>query len=116
MKYKTHTDSKKVIINFFENRPGQRMKMTEIEQLTGISNREIRGTISELRKQGILILSSCSGDHMGYYLATTPEEVREGVADLVARARDLSQTIRGIQRGTIQKFGNQIHIDFGESL
>lgn len=105
---------KLIIMNVFEERPGRRnaIKIDDLEKLTGINNRELRATISELRKDGVLILSSCTAKPYGYYLAETPEEVREGVADLISRAQDLQETIKGIRRGCIQRFGNQIEMEF----
>ncbi len=113
MRYHSKNDCKQIIINIFKNRPGRRnaLRIDELQKLTGINNRELRASISELRKQGILILSSCAKRPYGYYLAETPEEVREGVADLISRARDLSETIRGIQKGAESSFNCHLQIE-----
>ena len=56
------------------------------------SRREISDMVRRARLDGVPIISSCSPDCCGYYLATTPEEVEILCKSLFRRAREVFRT------------------------
>ncbi len=55
----------------------------DLAQVLGLSMRELRAAISELRMEGIAV---CGTPETGYFIAATPEELEETCAFLRDRA------------------------------
>ncbi len=62
----------------------------ELEKYFGISGQSIRGLIRQLRREGNIIV----GCNLGYYSDTSPEAVRDIVADLEKRAFSMLETAK----------------------
>jgi biotin operon repressor len=63
---------------------GNGISMHELEQQLDLMARHIRAYISELREEGHAI---CGTPRDGYYMAATPEELRETTEFLIHRAK-----------------------------
>ena len=59
------------------------IKCADLAAKTGITEREVRKLVSELRREGTAI---CAKPKTGYFLAVTPGELRESCAFLHHRA------------------------------
>ena len=64
----------------------------ELAEILHCSRREISEMVRRARLAGVPIISSCSPDCCGYYLATTPEEVEILCKSLFRRAREAFRT------------------------
>ena len=74
------------------------------------SDRQVRKTINDLRKQGILICSSASEDG-GYYMAASLAEFDEFVQrELGAKIADMSQTLKSMTESAQKQFGDSFQM------
>ena len=70
----------------------------ELSKSLGISNRELRQRINNLRQSEHPI---CSGDN-GYFYARTNEELRRTIQQLTSRIRNIDEAKQGLIRANIK--------------
>ena len=63
-----------------------------LEQLFGLSGKELRNTINTLRRSGVPIASSING----YFYAATAQEIRATINHMAHRIEGISKAIRGL--------------------
>ena len=69
----------------------------ELTDLFGMTDRNVRKNIEELRKKGHRICAtSCD---KGYYLAQTDEQFRRFLADYTSKAWSIIRTARAMEKG-----------------
>ena len=73
------------------------MTRQELVMKTGLSDRMIRRSISQLRKQGVAIIST--SDSSGYFIADTEEELNHFLAENTKRAKDLLYMCKQVKEG-----------------
>lgn len=73
-----------------------------------IPEREVRKLVSELRREGIAI---CAKPKTGYFLAVTPEELRESCEFLHARAMTSLQLASRIQNISLPDLLGQLKLN-----
>ena len=73
------------LLSLLSARPGRGhgIGARDLAQMAGLSERDLREAISELRMEGIAI---CGTPKSGYFIAATPEELEETCAFLRDRA------------------------------
>ncbi|MGK2897815.1 MAG: hypothetical protein ACSLE9_03905 [Burkholderiaceae bacterium] len=73
------------LLNLLASHQGRECGITaaELARVANVPERRLRTLISELREQGIAI---CATPDTGYFMAVTPEELRESCKFLHARA------------------------------
>ena len=76
----------------------------------GISERQVRKLVSQLRREGTAI---CAKPKTGYYLAVTPDELRESCAFLHARALHSLQLASRIQNVALPDLLGQLMLNVG---
>lgn len=67
---------------------------SQLVSMTGMSDREVRREIAELRKAGVRVASSSKT--AGYWLCQTEEDYRHLRAEMYSRIRDIAKTIRAM--------------------
>ncbi|MGQ0668400.1 MAG: hypothetical protein ACT4PO_01780 [Actinomycetota bacterium] len=76
-------------------------KAADLAEALGVSEREIRSCVEELRGRGVLVGSGQDG----YYLIETVAELEETARHLVSRASRMLRTVRAMRRGAAARFG-----------
>jgi len=77
---------------------GNAVSGPELSKSLGISNRELRQRINNLRKAANPI---CSGDE-GYFYAQTNEELSHTIRQLMSRVRNIADAKNGLLRAKAQ--------------
>ena len=92
------------------------IRAVEIQYLFGDStDRPIRLAIQDLRGEGYLILSSSTGEHKGYYMASTLEEYEEfRQFNFRARAMSILVTDKAMAASARRQFGDAVQLDLLE--
>lgn len=80
---------KESVINCLNVGIDKAVKQDYIKQRTGLSKREIRRIIQELRREGYPI---CSSTYDGYWLAKTKQDLNICIDQILAQARTLNET------------------------
>ena len=77
------------------------------------SERQVRETIKQLRRQGHLICST-PGNDGGYYLARSLAEYRDfRDAEFAAKIHDMSETLRAMDSAARDQFGDGFQLGLG---
>jgi biotin operon repressor len=66
-----------------------------LASLLGVSKPSIRIEVNKLRREGVPICSN----REGYYYSTKPEDIKETIAHLESRTRNIREAIDGIRGG-----------------
>lgn len=69
----------------------------ELSRITGISDREVRRQIAELRAEDSdddLVIASSSRHGRGYFLTDKPDEIRAFIAEMLKRIRMVYRAIK----------------------
>lgn len=66
----------------------------QLRMITGLSDREIRRQINELRKSGVRIASSSSTS--GYWICKDEDEYRQLRAEMYSRIADMAKAVRAM--------------------
>lgn len=85
---------------------GQDSRITgrDLERLTNLDGVSIRREINRLRTEGKPIAS----DANGYYIATTPEELKDTIRNLQGRSNAMNRAVEGLREAQFNfEFGGQ---------
>lgn len=80
----------------------------DLARKAGITEREVRKLVSALRQEGVAI---CAKPKQGYYLAVTPEELKESCAFLHARAMHSLQRLSRMQNVSLPTLLGQLMLN-----
>ena len=83
----------------------QGIRATDLARVLGLNERQMRKQISAAREQGLAI---CATPETGYYLAVTPEELRESCAFLHSRAMHSLRRASQMQRISLPELLGQL--------
>ena len=101
------TEKKQAIIALLPLGKDEPIQARELQLRLGMSDtRTITQQISQLRRAGEPICASTSYPKPGYFLAKTPDELRQYLKSLQGRRDELDETIQGIER-TFNKMTGQ---------
>lgn len=70
----------------------------------GITPRQVGQMVAEMRKAGILVGSGC-GAEPGYFYCGSEEDVRIGLAHIVARVSESMVAVRAMRKAADERFG-----------
>jgi biotin operon repressor len=90
-----------VVLAALRVHPGRAMSRAELATLADCSERQIRTAISDLRRQGWLVV----GDASGYRIAQTVEEVIHTVMSLERQIHSLDEVITAMRTAALSRFG-----------
>lgn len=82
------------VADLLSNGPGKAVPLRSLEELTGLSSREVRRQIERERRAGALIVSD---NRHGYWLAAGPEEAQRFARSMLARAGEIRRTARAVE-------------------
>lgn len=80
--------------------PARTVSRIELSALAGCSERDVRTAISELRRQGWLVV----GDAAGYRIAQNVEEVHQVVRALTSQIKSLQEVVEAMQMAANVRF------------
>ena len=81
--------------------PGRSVSRAELATWANCPERQIRTAISDLRRQGWLVV----GDAAGYRIAQTVEEVQQTVTTLERQICSLEEVISAMRTAALARFG-----------
>jgi len=84
--------------------PTRSVSRIELSVLVGCSERDVRTAISELRRQGWLVV----GDVAGYRIAQNVEEVHQVVRALTSQIRSLQEVVDAMQMAASTRFEGDV--------
>ncbi len=85
-----------LISDFLSVGPQEAKTARELEEITGLNNRELRLAIEAERREGTPILSDT---HNGYFLPETADDKRRFVASMRNRAKEILLTAQAVENG-----------------
>lgn len=71
----------------------------------GLTERNVRAAIEQLRRAGYLVGSASSGERPGFYLIITREELEDTARHMTSRARHIFTTVSAMRRAAQIAFG-----------
>ena len=77
----------------------------ELAAVTGMTEKQIRATVSRLRLEGAVICSSLDNTGGGYFLPETLEELREYIGIENARIRTAAEALRAAENELKRRSG-----------
>lgn len=81
-----------------------KVTMTDLARLASLDTRTVQNIISSAKKKGVPILSSRKAGDSGYYIATTEEERRRGLATLRHQIKEISAGIEGVEGADLDRW------------
>lgn len=81
-----------------------KVTMTDLARLASLDTRTVQNIISSAKKKGVPILSSRKAGDSGYYIATTEEERRRGLATLRHQIKEISAGIEGVEGADLDQW------------
>lgn len=85
------------VLNLIPQGTERRISINEVTSLIDLDKRSAYEVINSLRRKGVPVCASRSGDDKGYYLATTTEELREGIAPYKSQIADMKELVRVLE-------------------
>jgi predicted DNA-binding transcriptional regulator YafY len=82
----------------------QRMTGSDLQQHTGVKERDLFKDIREMRRKGFLIAAAKDGNR-GYYEARSLTEALETIKGMQSTAIDQLETASFMRRAALEKFG-----------
>ena len=94
------TIASQIVLAALRVHPARTVSRIELAQLASCSERDVRTAISELRRQGWLVV----GDAAGYRIAQDVEEVHQVVRALMTQIRSLQEVVEAMQVAASARF------------
>lgn len=95
------------VLSFHQGRE-RGIKCADLARVAGITEREVRKLVSELRREGTAI---CAKPKTGYFLAVTPDELRESCEFLHHRAMTSLLLASRIQKVSLPDLLGQLKLN-----
>ena len=89
-----------VVLAALRVHPTRSVSRIELSVLAGCSERDVRTAISELRRQGWLVV----GDAEGYWIAQNADEVHQVLRALECRIESLQEVIAAMRAASYLRF------------
>lgn len=107
--YSQYEKNKNPVLKHLKTGQANAVSRFTLRKRTYLSDRTIRQAISDLRNQGIPVISVSDADSKGYYLAETPAEVKHYISETRSRALKLLNTANKVAIGYFNR--NQIEME-----
>jgi len=89
-------------------RSERRLPIADLSKLTGIQERYLYDIIGRLRSYGIPVLASRNRYEYGYYIATSQDELSEGIAPYKRQAQNMKMTIQFLENADLEHWQDGI--------
>lgn len=81
-----------------------RIHISDLERLTGYSNRVIYSLIERLREKGVPIVSERKGSHTGLFIATSEEQKQQGILAYAHQIQKMTENKRAIEQTDVNQW------------
>lgn len=87
----------------------RKISIGELSSLVDIDKRSIYTIINNLRKKGVPICATRSGENRGYYVATNEEEKERGLASYRSQYNDMGSLITVLEKIDVSNWKEAVH-------
>lgn len=99
MKINTNlTEREEAVLKLIPRGAAVKRTSTEIGSIIGLEKRKVQYAVNRLIKKGKPIVAKRNGKDRGYYVATTPTELAEGLEALKKQQRETEVRIQLVQQ------------------
>jgi biotin operon repressor len=82
----------------------RKISKREIATLINVSERKVYEVIKQLRNHGVPLCAVRQGDERGYYIATTPQELADGLQCYRSQVADMSHSIQVMEQSDLNNW------------